>query len=160
MKMALDELDMTSILMSTSGLDWEVTDPELIASAVVESIEPGSIILLHDGHGDVSDPNAQGSRAASVVKYAATSGAQQMLISGTQFGPVSGTVLGADNPVGATYANAALSDLAGATYVVLAASTVVPSQFVPETTAHRALNADAASAVDALRDSVLVAIVA
>jgi glycyl-tRNA synthetase len=51
-------------------------------------------------------------------------------------------------------------DLAGATYVVLAASTVVPSQFVPETTAHRALNADAASAVDALRDSVLVAIVA
>ncbi|MFL3654875.1 MAG: polysaccharide deacetylase family protein [Halioglobus sp.] len=66
LKMALDELDMTSILMSTSGLDWEVTEPKLIASAVVESIEPGSIILLHDGHGDVSDPNAQDSRAASV----------------------------------------------------------------------------------------------
>lgn len=66
LKMALDELDMTSILMSTSGLDWEVTDPKLIASAVVESIEPGSIILLHDGHGDVSDPSAQDSRAASV----------------------------------------------------------------------------------------------
>ena len=66
LKMALDELDMTSILMSTHGLDWEVNDPELIANTVLESIEPGSIILLHDGHGDVTDPNAQDSRAASV----------------------------------------------------------------------------------------------
>ncbi len=66
LKMALEELDMTSILMSSSGLDWEITDPKLIASAVVESVEPGSIVLLHDGHGDVSDPNAQDSRAASV----------------------------------------------------------------------------------------------
>ena len=66
LKMALDELNMTSILMSTHGLDWEVNDPELIANTVLESIEPGSIILLHDGHGDVTDPNAQDSRAASV----------------------------------------------------------------------------------------------
>ena len=66
LKMALDELNMTSILISTHGLDWEVNDPELIANTVLESIEPGSIILLHDGHGDVTDPNAQDSRAASV----------------------------------------------------------------------------------------------
>ncbi|MDG2048356.1 MAG: polysaccharide deacetylase family protein [Halioglobus sp.] len=66
LKMALEELDMTSILMSSSGLDWEITDPKLIASTVVESVEPGSIVLLHDGHGDVNDPNAQDSRAASV----------------------------------------------------------------------------------------------
>ena len=63
LKMALDELDMTSILMSTHGLDWEVNDPELIANTVLESIEPGSIILLHDGHGDVHGPQRSGQQS-------------------------------------------------------------------------------------------------
>jgi peptidoglycan/xylan/chitin deacetylase (PgdA/CDA1 family) len=67
LKMALEELGMPSILMSTNGADWEVFDPPLIASRVLENIEPGSIILLHDGHGDVDDPNAQDSRAATVA---------------------------------------------------------------------------------------------
>ena len=67
LKTAIEELGMTSILMSTNGADWKVTDPELIASAVLDSIEPGSIILLHDGHGDVDDPNNQDSRAATVA---------------------------------------------------------------------------------------------
>ena len=67
LKMALDELDMTSILMSSHGTDWKETDPERIASQILESIEPGGIILLHDGHGDVADPAAQASRAPSVA---------------------------------------------------------------------------------------------
>jgi len=67
LQIALAELGMPSILMSSHGVDWEETDPELIATKVVESIEPGSIILLHDGHGDVEEPTAQQSRAPSVA---------------------------------------------------------------------------------------------
>lgn len=67
LKLALDELDMPSILMSTNGTDWELTDPQQIASEVLENIEPGSIILLHDGHGDVDEPDSQDSRAATVA---------------------------------------------------------------------------------------------
>ena len=67
LKRALDELGMISIIMSDHGTDWEVTDPRLIAESVLESIAPGSIVLLHDGHGDVDDPLAQDSRAATVV---------------------------------------------------------------------------------------------
>ena len=66
LKMALDTLGMTSVLMSTHGADWEVINPQSIADAVLENIEPGSVILLHDGHGDVDDPGAQQSRAPSV----------------------------------------------------------------------------------------------
>lgn len=67
LKMALDELGMPSILMSSNGADWEETDPALIANKILESIEPGSIILLHDGHGDIDEPAAQQSRAPSVA---------------------------------------------------------------------------------------------
>jgi peptidoglycan/xylan/chitin deacetylase (PgdA/CDA1 family) len=67
LKMALDELGMPSILMSSNGTDWEETDPELIANKILESIAPGDIILLHDGHGDVDEPAAQQSRAPSVA---------------------------------------------------------------------------------------------
>ena len=65
-KRAIEELGMISILMSDHGSDWEVTDPALIAEAVLESVEPGAIILLHDGHGDVDDPYRQDSRAPTV----------------------------------------------------------------------------------------------
>jgi peptidoglycan/xylan/chitin deacetylase (PgdA/CDA1 family) len=58
---------MPSILMSSNGADWEQTDPALIANKILESIEPGAIILLHDGHGDVDEPAAQQSRAPSVA---------------------------------------------------------------------------------------------
>jgi peptidoglycan/xylan/chitin deacetylase (PgdA/CDA1 family) len=67
LKLALEELDMVSVLMSAHGSDWEVTDAQLIADAVLENIEPGAIVLLHDGHGDVDDPAAQSSRAATVA---------------------------------------------------------------------------------------------
>lgn len=67
LKLALAELGMPSILMSTNGADWEVTEPQQIAKAVLENVEPGSIILLHDGHGDVDDPASQDSRAATVA---------------------------------------------------------------------------------------------
>jgi len=65
-KRAIDELGMISILMSDHGSDWEVTDPVLIAEAVLENVEPGAIVLLHDGHGDVDDPYSQDSRAPTV----------------------------------------------------------------------------------------------
>jgi peptidoglycan/xylan/chitin deacetylase (PgdA/CDA1 family) len=67
LKRALEELGMISIIMSDHGTDWELTDPALIAEAVLESVAPGSIVLLHDGHGDVDDPLAQDSRAATVA---------------------------------------------------------------------------------------------
>jgi peptidoglycan/xylan/chitin deacetylase (PgdA/CDA1 family) len=67
LKRAIQTLGMKSILMSVSGADWESTDPVMIANAVLDGVAPGSIILLHDGHGDIDDPAAQDSRAASVV---------------------------------------------------------------------------------------------
>jgi peptidoglycan/xylan/chitin deacetylase (PgdA/CDA1 family) len=67
LKRALEDLNMTSVLMTAWGSDWEVTDPERIAEAVLRDVEPGGIILLHDGHGDVDDPSAQDSRAATVA---------------------------------------------------------------------------------------------
>ncbi|MEH6570886.1 MAG: polysaccharide deacetylase family protein [Halioglobus sp.] len=63
LKLALKELGMKSVIMSDNGADWEVDDPELIASAILKTVEPGSIILLHDGHGDVDNPESQNSRA-------------------------------------------------------------------------------------------------
>jgi peptidoglycan/xylan/chitin deacetylase (PgdA/CDA1 family) len=64
---ALKQLDMLSVGMSVMGSDWSVSDPRLIADAILDSIEPGAIILLHDGHADVADPRAQDSRAASIA---------------------------------------------------------------------------------------------
>lgn len=66
LKLALEDLEMVSILASDHGLDWEETDPERIAGRVLSEIEPGAIILLHDGEGDVDDPQAQNSRGPSV----------------------------------------------------------------------------------------------
>ena len=66
LKLALDELGMISILMSDVGNDWELDDPGAIADKVLQSAGPGSVILLHDGHGDVDDPASQNSRAATV----------------------------------------------------------------------------------------------
>lgn len=67
LKQALSALRMPSILMSTHGLDWERTDPQAIAAGVLNGIEPGDIVLLHDGHGDMDDPHAQDSRAPTVA---------------------------------------------------------------------------------------------
>lgn len=67
LKLALQELDMPSILMNSIGSDWKLTEARAIADEVLGALGPGSIILLHDGHGDVDDPRAQESRAASVA---------------------------------------------------------------------------------------------
>lgn len=63
----LSELQLTSVAMSANGLDWELTDAQSIADKVLEDVRPGGIVLLHDGHGDVDDPQSQHSRAASVA---------------------------------------------------------------------------------------------
>lgn len=67
LRLALADLEMDSILASDHGLDWEETNPQRIAGRVLSEIEPGAIILLHDGEGDVDDPLAQDSRAATVA---------------------------------------------------------------------------------------------
>lgn len=64
---ALSALQLDSILMSANGLDWELDDGQAIADKILEAVEPGAIMLLHDGHGDVDDPQSQDSRAASIV---------------------------------------------------------------------------------------------
>lgn len=63
---ALKQLGMPSVLMNTHGEDWEPHSAQVIADRVLEGVQPGTIILLHDGHGDVDDPLAQDSRAATV----------------------------------------------------------------------------------------------
>ena len=40
-----------NILFDVTGHDWFVDDPACIAQQVLESVQPGSIILLHDGGG-------------------------------------------------------------------------------------------------------------
>jgi peptidoglycan/xylan/chitin deacetylase (PgdA/CDA1 family) len=70
LKRALAELGMTSVAMSDAGFDWEVTDPQTIAGNILRDIGPGSIVLLHDGHGDVDNPQAQDSRAPTVAATA------------------------------------------------------------------------------------------
>lgn len=66
LKRALADLGMTSVLVSDHGLDWKETDPGKIAERVLSEVEPGAIILLHDGHGDVDNPHDQDSRAPTV----------------------------------------------------------------------------------------------
>ena len=63
---ALKQLEMPSVLMNTHGADWEPHSAQEIADRVLAGVQPGTIILLHDGHGDVDDPYAQDSRAATV----------------------------------------------------------------------------------------------
>ncbi|MFT4613702.1 MAG: peptidoglycan/xylan/chitin deacetylase (PgdA/CDA1 family) [Bacteroidia bacterium] len=67
LKLALDELQMTSILANAMGLDWEITDGQVIAEKVLADVGPGSIILLHDGHGEPDEPNDQEGRAGTVA---------------------------------------------------------------------------------------------
>lgn len=70
LKRALDELGMLSVLADATGADWEVTDAREVADLVLAGAGPGSIVLLHDGHGDVDGPEEQESRAHSVAATA------------------------------------------------------------------------------------------
>ena len=47
----LSELDKTNINFDVVPRDWEEKNPVIIAERVIESVKPGSIILLHDGDG-------------------------------------------------------------------------------------------------------------
>lgn len=70
LKRALAALGLSSILFGPVGFDWEVTDPQRIADNVLADIEPGAIVLLHDGDGDSDDPRTQNSRAPTVAATA------------------------------------------------------------------------------------------
>jgi hypothetical protein len=39
---------------SVDPADWRMTDPRAIVSGVVEAVEPGSVVVMHDGGGDRS----------------------------------------------------------------------------------------------------------
>lgn len=67
LKRALAELGLPSILFGPVGMDWQVTDPQRIADNVLKDVEPGAIVLLHDGDGDADDPRTQSSRASTVA---------------------------------------------------------------------------------------------
>jgi peptidoglycan-N-acetylglucosamine deacetylase len=59
---ALDRLrarQLTPVLFSSSGGDWTTTDPASITTNVLRSLQPGAIVLLHDGCGDLLDPRSQ-----------------------------------------------------------------------------------------------------
>ena len=47
---AARKLGLTVVGWSTRGLDTKLTDPEQIVARVVRRLEPGAIILLHDGN--------------------------------------------------------------------------------------------------------------
>ncbi|MCX2979641.1 polysaccharide deacetylase family protein [Halieaceae bacterium IMCC14734] len=64
---ALKKLELRSIAMGVHGSDWSEKDAGLITDAILADIKPGAIVLLHDGHADVADPDAQDSRAATVA---------------------------------------------------------------------------------------------
>lgn len=70
LKRALDALGMRSIGADASGNDWQETDARVIADRVLTDVGPGSIVVLHDGHADVEDPQAQDSRAPTVAATA------------------------------------------------------------------------------------------
>ena len=43
---------VATVYWSSSGHDWRLRDPELIAGAVLDDLDPGAIVLLHDAIGD------------------------------------------------------------------------------------------------------------
>lgn len=66
LKRALSELGMLSIGANANGKDWEVIDPKQIAASILDAIEPGNFILLHDGDGPNPNAHQQQSRQATV----------------------------------------------------------------------------------------------
>lgn len=54
----LREQQLIPVLWSSHGLDWETGDSGQIASRVIEGLQPGAIILLHDASGDLLVPGA------------------------------------------------------------------------------------------------------
>ena len=65
--LALRERQLLSVAAGPNGADWEVFHPQQIAASILESVEPGDIILLHDADGPEPDPVGQASRAGTVA---------------------------------------------------------------------------------------------
>ena len=47
-------LGLVTVTWSVDPRDWALTDPVAIATAVIDHLHPGAIVLLHDGGGDRS----------------------------------------------------------------------------------------------------------
>jgi len=67
LKFALTKAQMQSVAGSLSGGDWKDQDPQIIAARILESAEPGDIIVLHDGEADIYDGREQGNRYGTVA---------------------------------------------------------------------------------------------
>ena len=50
-----DAIDMPMIIWDVDSLDWESKDPDQIYSRVMSSVQPGSIILMHDIYNTTAD---------------------------------------------------------------------------------------------------------
>jgi peptidoglycan/xylan/chitin deacetylase (PgdA/CDA1 family) len=48
------ELDETIVMWDVDATDWAMPGPDAIARRVIDSSQPGSVVLLHDGGGDRS----------------------------------------------------------------------------------------------------------
>lgn len=55
-RLARDEL--LPVLFSSMGFDWANDDPKVITREVARSLQPGAIVLLHDGCGDLLQPGS------------------------------------------------------------------------------------------------------
>jgi peptidoglycan/xylan/chitin deacetylase (PgdA/CDA1 family) len=50
---------MRTITWDVSGLDWSLTDGDEVARRILARVQPGSIVLLHDGLDGVADADRQ-----------------------------------------------------------------------------------------------------
>ncbi|WP_405431230.1 polysaccharide deacetylase family protein [Micromonospora sp. NBC_00617] len=48
----LDELDSIVVLWDAMGFDWALPGARHISTSVLDKVQPGSVVLLHDGGGD------------------------------------------------------------------------------------------------------------
>jgi peptidoglycan-N-acetylglucosamine deacetylase len=55
----LAERAIVPILFSSLGFDWLTDDADAIVGAVTDSLQPGAIVLLHDGCGDLLSPESR-----------------------------------------------------------------------------------------------------
>lgn len=53
----LRERGIATVCWSAAGRDWSLRDPELIAESVLNDLDPGTIVLLHDAIADYLTPN-------------------------------------------------------------------------------------------------------
>src|SRR5690606_31950048 len=47
-------LEMTPVSWNVDPMDWRTTDKDIIVKRILDEVQPGSIILLHDGPPDLS----------------------------------------------------------------------------------------------------------